>query len=94
MDIEELKRLALGIIQLVEELHFENMSLKTILQNAVPRPNEPPLKQQLRDVMNSPENRQIIHQQLAVIYESLNRAAEEAEIVDLLARLPPMGEPN
>lgn len=95
MTTEGMKTILVGMLRQFERLTVENYALRAILQFGVPRnPGEPPLEQQANAMIADPEVQTRFHGQFAPLYEQIEAAAREAELLELLARYPQAERPN
>jgi hypothetical protein len=91
----ELKTILVGILNAHERLRLENVALRAVMQFGAPRnPGEPPLEEQANAMIADPEAQARVHGEFAPLYQQIEAAAQEAELLELLARYPPAGQPN
>lgn len=88
----ELKRNLTRYLENFERLTLENYALRVVIQAAQPRPAEPPLERQVSDLIRDAQEH--IHERFAPLYEQLDAAAQEAELLELLAQYPQEGPVN
>jgi hypothetical protein len=94
MHFDEVKKLALLLLKNYETAWQENAALETILKN-YPMPDGTkgiPGWQELRDSwVNDPEGRSLAHKRFAALYDQIESARQESDLLELLRKAPPLG---
>lgn len=92
MNFDDLKRLAISLLQNYETAWQENAALKTLLQN-YPMPDGSkgvPLWQEIfEDWLEQGRSR--AHERFAPLFEQIQSARQESDLLELLRKVPPTG---
>jgi len=92
-DDNEAKKLLRSLIATFEHLLYENIALKSILQNtgnAKFQETWPPL---LAELMAHPEGNQVLHSKFLSLYEKADRIMDEATALAVLRSIPDLKRP-
>jgi hypothetical protein len=97
MNFDQIRQLALALLQQYEHAWQENEALRTILET-YPMPDGtrgiPQWRETLADWLSHDEAKVRAHARFAPLFESIAAAQEEAEVLELLRKFPPVGGLN
>ncbi len=93
MTPEETRDLLIRMADTLEWMETDCLVYKTVLQYALPRPDEPPLQTQV-DELRADAARGPIHQRYEELRAEIRRAAADRRMVEIAMRLPQDERPN
>jgi hypothetical protein len=92
MNPEETRDLLIRMTDSLERMEADCLALKAVLQNALPKPGEPPLQKQVDDIREDAAH--AIHKRYEELRAEIRRAAEDRRMVEIALRLPQDQKPN
>lgn len=99
MTVEELRDILLKIMDGYERLVTENLALKAVMENAVPKSKEPPLQKQVAGLIEDAKQRKVpefneVLQRYHDLRQQIRQALEDRQLIELLQQFPPEGGIN
>ena len=96
MEIDTVKVLLRTVLELMKEIDLEMCAHIVILEKrAKPlKKTDPPLREQVKVLMDDPESKSVIDQKYVRIFESVEKSIDDRELLEILANWKPAGRIN
>jgi hypothetical protein len=95
MHIDAVKGLLRALLELMKEMDLQMCANMTILhKSAKPlKKTDLPLKKQVKNLLRDPASRRVIDAKYARVLAQIEKAIEDRELLEILARWKPDGRP-